>query len=255
MQVDIALLDRKFQDVNPLNLGREDCEPGHTFGPNIREYYLIHYVVRGKGMFIKDGIEYPVRRGELFLIRPGEVTTYMADLEDPWEYIWIGFDGRQAERLAGLDNPVRAYGEDTFVEMMNCEEWQSTREEFVASRLFEVMAVLLSSGREPKRYEKQVADYIKANYMRQIRVEEIAGMVGLDRRYLSRIFKRYTGQTIQQYLISTRLRHAEVLLGQGYSVGQVSFMVGYEDSFHFSKMFKKEYGISPQCWQKVRCGK
>ena len=79
--------------------GREDCEKGHFFGPAVRSHQLIHFVLKGKGIYRTEYGEYEIKEGEAFLIRPGEVTYYRADLEEPWSYAWIAFDGDEAEAL------------------------------------------------------------------------------------------------------------------------------------------------------------
>jgi AraC-like DNA-binding protein len=81
--------------------------------------------------------------------------------------------------------------------------------------------------------------------MRSIRIEDIAKQLNLDRRYLTRLFKEKTGQSIQEYLIQVRLEEAVQCLQNGYSVSDTAILCGYEDVSNFSKMFKKRYGISP----------
>ena len=88
-----TLLDNlHMADINPRICGVEACAPGHSFGPAVREYFLLHYVVRGKGIFRRGKREYTLQAGEIFVIRPGEVTYYEADMRAPWEYMWAGFD-------------------------------------------------------------------------------------------------------------------------------------------------------------------
>ena len=83
-----TLLDNlHMADINPRICGVEACAPGHSFGPAVREYFLLHYVVRGKGIFRRGKREYTLQAGEIFVIRPGEVTYYEADMRDPWEYM------------------------------------------------------------------------------------------------------------------------------------------------------------------------
>ncbi len=247
---DIPLTNSGFSDLNPLILGRENCEGGHSFGPAIREHVLIHYVIKGNGILYKNGNQYPVKKGELFIILPGEVTTYTADKEKPWDYIWVGFNGRLAEQFMSLNPPVQPFPDNTFFEMMDCKTLHNTKEAFIASRLFSIYCILFEKGTKSNNYEKTVCDYIRSNYMSKICIEDLANSIGLDRRYLSRVFKQKTGITIQQYLIKTRMEHAAALLNSDFPIAQTAAMCGYEDPFLFSRMFKKYFGVSPSHFQK-----
>ena len=85
--------DERFVDLNLYQFGWERCEPLHSFGPHIRNHYLFHYIISGKGILHSNGNQYQLQAGMGFLIVPNEVTTYLADEHDPWEYAWIEFDG------------------------------------------------------------------------------------------------------------------------------------------------------------------
>ena len=80
-----------YNDINPVQFGYENCQPSHHFGPALRTYWLLHYVVRGKGVFKIEGREYTVKVGNIFVIPPFIETYYEADKDEPWEYIWVGF--------------------------------------------------------------------------------------------------------------------------------------------------------------------
>lgn len=246
----IPLAERDFKDLNPCELGWESCVPKHSFGPTIRNHYLIHYVVGGKGTFCRSGKTYPVRAGEIFVICPGEVHSYTADEKDPWFYIWMGFTGRAAERLQTLPAPVCQYPAATFLDVRRAAELSATREEFVTAKIFEMMSVLFENCKQETPYEQQVVNFVNTNYMNPITVDSIAQMLNLDRRYLSRMLKKRMGLTVSEYLIQTRLKHGAALLAAGYSVNQSAAMVGYNDPFNFSKMFKKQYGVSPAQYKK-----
>ena len=92
------IINRNYKDINPLLVGSEDCEPLHSYGPTIRTYYLIHYVVSGKGRFRCPDKEFCLGAGDLFLIPPDEVMFYQADKKEPWSYIWVGFESSLALR-------------------------------------------------------------------------------------------------------------------------------------------------------------
>lgn len=246
---DYILVNRYFQDLNPLIFGQQDCRSGHSFGPAIRKYTLIHFVTQGKGVLYKGGEAYPVHAGEAFMILPDEVTTYVADQDDPWHYRWIGFDGELSKKFADF-SPVMEVSEDFFWEVDRVLQQGAMVEYFLAGQLFRLLSELLAGRKHSNHYIRKVSDYIKTSYMREIHVEQIAASLNLDRRYLSRLFKEKTGQTIQEYLISVRMDEARRLLSEGRSVSETALLCGYLDVCNFSKMFKRVCGVSPIQWKK-----
>ncbi|MBP3436479.1 MAG: AraC family transcriptional regulator [Clostridia bacterium] len=238
-------------DLNPILTGNERCAPSHSFGPAIRGYFLLHYVMGGKGIFYKNGKPYPVKAGEAFLILPDEITAYTADSQDPWQYAWIGFDGALAEKFKTLP-PVFPLPVGLLQEIFGEQYKDATQVYELTAVLFRLYAYLFSESKEENRYVKRVEDYIHALYMQSIRVEDIAAGLNLDRRYLSRLFKAQKGVSILEYLISVRMKEAARLLERGATVKEASCLCGYGDVSNFSKMFKRKYGVSPCFWRKER---
>lgn len=252
MRKDIALTDRKYSELNVRQCGYEVCTPKYSYGPSIRDQYLIHYVVKGKGVLINKDGRHPVNEGQIFIIYPDETTTYTADLKDPWYYIWIGFTGNIAEKLKSLEKPVIDYTDDTFLKMQDADEFTSSREEYLVGLLYVVISHIIDKSEKPSGYEQQIKNFICSNYMTNVKISEIASMIGLDRRYMTRLFKEKTGFTIQDYLINVRLEKAKKYLKQGKSVADSATLSGYSDTFHFSKSFKKHFGISPKEYSQKR---
>ena len=119
----------------------------------------------------------------------------------------------------------------------------------IAGDLFRMYAEFFASRSHTNHYVRRVKDFIRAAYMQNIRVEQIAETMNLDRRYLSRLFKEKTGQSVQEYLISVRIEEARKLLSEGYGVGETAMLCGYNDACNFSKMFKRICGVSPAKWK------
>ena len=231
-------------EVSAMFYGEENCKPGHSFGPAIRNHYLIHYVVSGKGKFYKDDREYEVSAGEIFIILPDEITTYTADIDNPWTYQWIGFKGESAKKLDDLPAVIKLNGE-FFREMREYERWKGAVSEFITSKLCMVLAEIFKNTKPKNEYVKAVKNIIDGKYMKDLSVEEIAKNLCIDRRHLTRLFKRETGYTISQYIINVRMEQAKVLLLNDYSVSEVSELCGYNQLFSFSKSFKRVCGVSP----------
>lgn len=93
----------------------------------------------------------------------------------------------------------------------------------------------------------KLVGYLEVHYNEKISLDQIAENMYLSPFYISKIFKSETGDTPIRHLINIRLEKAKQLLETGYggSVQEVAAMVGYDDAYHFSKLFKKRYNITP----------
>ena len=91
--------DERFLDLTVYQYGYEKCEPLHSYGPFVRNHYLFHYIISGKGMLSvtekDDNAVYHMEAHSGFLIEPGRINLYSADQKFPWEYVWrINLFGR-----------------------------------------------------------------------------------------------------------------------------------------------------------------
>lgn len=251
--------------------GREDCEKGHFFGPAVRSHQLIHFVLKGKGIYRTEYGEYEIKEGEAFLIRPGEVTYYRADLEEPWSYAWIAFDGDEAETLLERYYPDRrlpvcAMGETAAVSgwfegLLGSFGSAEENRERVLGYFYLIMACLLRTGKggvpvDEEGYFKRAVAFIRHNYSYPIQVSEIADYVGIDRTYLYRIFMRQAGVSPKQYLNRYRLEEAkEMLVQTEYRITEIAYSCGYHDSSSFCRHFQKETKTAPARYRRLNCYK
>ncbi len=243
-----------LHDIVPRQCGREACERGHFFGPAIRDHYLIHYILSGRGTFTSHGQTYPLSAGHLFLIRPGEITTYRADKADPWTYIWVGLDGILSDSMLAdiADVSYQPQLEYLFREMLLPQADLYAQGYFLCGKIFELLARLgkAASLPAPAAYAQRAQNYIQSHYIHPITVGGIAQLLGIDRRYLSEVCKRYLGKSPKQYLTELRMGRAkELLAGGGLTVAEVARNVGYDDVFQFSKLFKRYHGLPPSAFR------
>ena len=241
--------NKHFKDLNPMALGYENCPKSKKCDSFPRPYTLIHFVESGKGILYKNGNAYHVKAAECFIINANEEAMYIADSDDPWSYRWIGFDGELSQKFTELP-PVFKASPEIFYEMTNTEHSPWSREYLLAALLFKLYADLFATDIQSNSYVRQIKEYIDFNYSKDIKVEDIAKMLNFDRKYLSRIFKKKTGTTIQQYLISRRLYVAKWKIEIGVSINETAFSCGFNSITNFSKMFKQHYGMSPGKWRK-----
>lgn len=261
--------DSPHQDQPALYLhywGKEDCVPGHAVGPLVREHYKVHFVHKGKGKVRTAQREYLLEAGQAFFIFPHVVSYYEADADEPWTYSWIGFQGTEASRALSrtsltADSPVFAMDKRLmpalYERMAELESGKESAGLHLQALLYEFLAVLTetaplhASGQSVSRkqdvYVHQSMEFIHMHYGEEITVNQLASSLGLDRKYLSSIFKQSVGVPPQQYLLKYRMDKAcELLAGGRYTVAEVARSVGYRDALLFSRMFKKSVGISPK---------
>ncbi len=99
---------------------------------------------------------------------------------------------------------------------------------------------------EKKNMVQSIIEYMEKGYKEDISLDRIAKNMYVSPVYISKIFKEETGDSPINYLIKIRLAKAEELLKEStLSIKAVAQNVGYSDAYHFSKLFKKYYGISP----------
>lgn len=241
-----------YNNVTPLFLGEHRCPGGYTFGPAVRMYWLLHFVISGKGKYYVGDREFTLVPGEAFLIKPNEITTYQADNEDPWHYIYIAFDAN-IKHLNTLPYIIR---NDSITEIMtginNSEDYNN--EMSAISKIWDIIGCLCGDSliEEDVSYSAKAIDFIKKHYMEDISVQSIANNLGLDRSYFSNVFKYDTGKSPKQYLIAFRMAQAmELLYTEHYPLSTIAVSVGYSDIFTFSKAFKNYYGVPPQRFREV----
>lgn len=101
----------------------------------------------------------------------------------------------------------------------------------------------------------QIVDYFNDHYNEKISLDQISKNMYLSPFYISKIFKEETGETPINYLIKIRLEKARDLLDtdRGLNIREVATQVGYEDVYHFSKLFKNTMGC-PHELQKAESG-
>lgn len=108
-------------------------------------------------------------------------------------------------------------------------------------------------------FEKREADgvvqksiqYMKENVEEAISREDVAAHVALNPAYLSRLFKKETGQNLIDFLIEAKMNRAKQLLdATEMTVSAIAQQVGYSNFSHFTKMFKKQFGVNPQEYRK-----
>ncbi len=251
------LVNKNFPHINPVVCGEEKCKPNHQYA-GVRSYWLLHYILSGKGTFTSNGITHHLHAGQCFVIRPKESTVYESDSNEPWHYVWIGFS-------AGITMPeilktqpffeAQKYA-DIFSKMLGVSARKDDKECYLCGCIAELLAHLFEESRSPlsttSQTMEQAKNCIESEYMSPaLTVNGVAERLHLNRSYFSTAFRNYTGASPQEYLNRYRLeRAAQLLKSSDMSVAQIAMATGYADFCNFSRMFKRRFGVSPSKYNK-----
>ena len=254
--------------------GLSKTEPLHSFGPAQKPYYLIHYILRGKGRFSLRNKEFQLSSGNGFLIPPEELSFYQADEKEPWTYIWVGFQGEMAERI--LQNIGLTVTNPVFSSERSEELYQAVKDmmehntygisnDLRRNGQLQVFLSVIADGvtiqehgevDRADHYVERAIAYIRSNYCNPIRVTDVADYVCVNRSYLYTLFKNALGMSPQQFLTNYRVHKAmELLRTTELPIESIALSCGYTDPLVFTKAFKHVKRISPSGYRKeVRTG-
>lgn len=240
------------------------CEPGwkwHRREDRLPNYDLF-YVWSGEGEVHLNGVQYRIGRGSCFLFRPGDDTYAVHNPQKPLTLTYIHFDLTRMPEL--VPEPYRVVKENvdferllsSYVRLFLVEKTFGAE---VEARLVlkQLMIHLLREDRveEPEgggdsvqltEAIHEVANYIRLHAARHHKLEDLAARANLSPKYFSTKFRAKIGQSVQSYIIRSRIERAEHLLRYaGLSVSEVAHELGYRDVFFFSRQFKHYTGKSP----------
>ncbi len=265
--------DDNFIDVKIYQYGYEKCKPAHSFGPALRQHYLFHYIISGKGkLFLENSNKinniYTLNSEQGFLIPPNKCCHYIADEKYPWEYIWVEFSGLKVDefiKISGLscDNPIYKSDSKSSINLKNkmLDILRSDKEDpSEAIGHLHLFLFLLKNSNQNKMkstygdlknfYVREAINYIENNYQNNITIEEISLFLGLNKSYFGKIFKEVINSNPQEFLIQYRMSKAcQLLKTSNLSVKEIGEQVGYVNPLHFSKIFKNTFNISPRDWK------
>ncbi|AIQ29982.1 AraC family transcriptional regulator [Paenibacillus sp. FSL P4-0081] len=258
------------QDLSVLFSGEARPYPGHKIGPSVHDFYLIHTVLEGEGLFQSGTFSAECRSGDTFVIFPGALFSYQADGDIPWHYAWVALQGIGVQELLSAVGITR---EQPFMHSGNVTElhslYERIRHAFQQSAyprlesleasgwarlllhqfgLGNLSALPLHPAEMPEIIDRQIDQairWISLQFHQQISIDHLASSLGYHRVHLSKAFKQRTGFSPKQFLLKKRMDKARQLLGSPLTIEQVASSVGFNDALYFSKQFRKHTGMPP----------
>ncbi len=210
----------------------------------------------------------------MILFHPRQEQHYEYFAVDRPEVYWAHFTGSDVRNILRhydipLDRNVIYSGSSAtyaylFKEMIN--ELQTCRtgyQELLEMYLRQIFLLVQRSWEERKptvsSYLQEEIDYARKyfneHYNEDISIEEYAQSRGMSVSWFLRNFKQMTMKSPMQYILAIRINNAVSLLETtDYNVTEISTIVGYENPLYFSRIFKKQKGVSPSEYRKMLQG-
>jgi len=264
-------------DLNPTFLftwkGTKMCDEKNYHN---HDYIELAVILSGKGKYnIKDEI-YTVEEGDVIILNPQiNHQSLLIDKSNPTVEFFVGFSDVHFQNM--LDNHLELKTGSPILHMEGelkrkifkiCMAMEAENAEMrpgtyfmMKAYLIQLLTAIVREQTDPvqihhccsfesvsKKYVvEQIINYFEEHYNEKISLDRIAENMYLSPFYISKIFKSETGDPPINYLIKVRLEKAKELLETGRigSVQTVAEAVGYDDAYHFSKLFKKHFGVSP----------
>lgn len=230
--------------------------------------YGVLYITQGSGEFESERMgQRQVAAGMVVLLFPGVWHRYRPHGVRDWTYYWVHFGGSYVQTLVdeGLfspDDPVLATGIDEALLHPYLSLIDRARSEppgfqqLMAGNILEILGAALATSRRQPHPERFSEIARQATLMLEQRVEEpidmkwVAASLALSYDRFRHIFREHTGQPPYQYFLQLRINRAkELLSGTDLPVKQIAAMLHFDDTYHFSRLFKQRVGAAPTEWR------
>lgn len=253
-------------DLDLNVFGHSITEPLHKAGPAVKSFFLIHFILDGEGEFTVNNTSYNLRKGQGFLIEPDYQATYISNKDNPWTYIWVGFSGREAKNILHSisltqGNPIFECNKGEQLkkyvfDMLNHNYSNQSDKYRLMGMLYLFLAIIAESQKSKLEspsgnvYVNHAISYIQNHYSMPTTVEEISDYVGVNRSYLSTLFKEFTGMSPIKYLQNFRITRAQHMLRvTDLPIESIALSCGYQSSEAFHKVFRQIVKMSPKVFR------
>ena len=232
---------------------------------------ILFYCVQGKGYYTLDGHTFTLNPNQYVIVpATDKPLVYWSDTEVPWSIYWVHFtsDALQAFNRAyhivpeqgpqyiphnekGIriweemyENLSRGYSPENLMNTNLCLY------HLIATFVFSQQQNQNSSSPE-KAIIRETIDYMKNNLDKTIRIEDFADLNKYSVSHFSKLFRLTTGMSPIEYFIHLKMQKAcQLLYTEDSRVKQIAALLGYDDPYYFSRLFKKYMNTSPETYRK-----
>lgn len=236
------------------------------FQPHTHNLFEIFIFLSGSASYIIEGTAYPLRPGQLLILRPGE--THMLHLTGnlPYERVALhfapallsGFDPSHLLLKPFLDRPLGrknlyAIPLDTVLPALyqttsfQDASWQGV---YLSAQLFSLLSQLYQTSTlpepSPAEASSEILQYVNRHLCDPLSLDVLSRRFFMGKSQLNRTFHQLTGYSVWQYILTKRLILARSLIQQGTPAMQACSHCGFRDYSSFYRSYQKHFQISPQ---------
>ena len=250
--------------------GSEHCRPNYRIDRRDFPFYSIEFVARGKGTVVLNNKEYSLFAGRIFSYGPGIAHVISSESDDPLVKYFVDFIGQDAPKMLRKFGLAPGYAVQVsspeiilqiFENLIKNGQNDSPYTLLLCKAILEQLILKIAETSIVENSQSTAAFYtyqnsreiIQKNFMSLRSLEQIAEKCHIDSAYLCRLFKRFDNRSPYQYLMRMKMNlAAQRLQLPNSSVKEIAFELGFSDPFHFSRVFKRIFGISPSTFKNLR---
>jgi len=242
--------------------GYEQCESDFEISRTKFPFFAIVYTISGKGTFTLNSKDYSLHYGSLSAFGPNIPYKYVTNAQNPMEQIFIIFIGSQAKSLfeksklkenvvITVSNPESTLSILKQIQENGFNQNEYTQEiccNYLISLLLEQANIKTNAHPNSVSYDSfwKCKNYLENNFTKIESSNQLAQECCLDIRYVARLFRKYEQKKPYECLMQLKMnKAANLLITSKFNINQIAKMTGIKDAYHFSRLFKKRFKISP----------
>jgi AraC-like DNA-binding protein len=243
----------------------------YTFRESGCPEMVIMLCVDGKGSYETKAGSFNVLPGQFFILPPNQQHKYEADKDEAWSIFWIRIGGIYVNKFCGQSSVKKCYKpmyihnvqeinrlfEDIYATLENGYSLQHLK--YANMTLQHILALFLYRLQESKKEASGITDkvihFMRDHIVEQYSLQDLASAFNYSPSQFSNIFKADTGYSPIDYFIHLKVQQGCKLLDStNMKIYEVALAVGYNDPYHFSKLFKKIMHLSPEQYRLTKKG-
>ena len=266
---------RKFNDLHLYQIGRllgsaQTHIPAHVQV----DCFELTIVTNGSGKIYTNNIASEVKSGDIYLSLPGDIHQIESSQHDPLDFDFFSFKTDNKDYQQKLEDisyylydPTTRVFRDEKINflisnaIMELENENNYTEKILECIFNQVVLYLIRDTYSGKPVNKnaqknksemlciKVMNYIDTHIYSLKNLTEITHVINYDYSYISSLFKKTTGRTLNRYVQNKKLEAAKLLLlERKLKISEIAYLLNYSSLYSFSKAFKDKYGVSPKTY-------